>query len=450
MSTSGGFMRHLIILFMLIFSTTAFATNMYDDLFQTYADCFGLEWKVLKGIANAESGLNGNECKGKYQGLFQESQAYCKGGIKPFSSILSCENRCEPEVNTAAAATHISKSLHCIKRSCGNISLENMILLTYVGHNNGPAVLAHLLRNKACDQTSMQTYIRSFYAKFPGGHLNGVDGDYGVRKWKHGFRVVRSVQQYGATRAFAPKQNLCPINLYTKKANKVVKKIVPTKPVSKVIPKVVDNDKETIIVIGDSHTTQTFGKTLDKLLRDREDFNIVTRGNAGSRPIHYVRSTSLKYGSLTIGKDGRAITKRGKQIVPKLNYLVRKHKPGIVVFALGENMMPLYLRNASEKKQRSVLKLIKHSVSKLMRNLPNEIGCIWIGPPQSSKKYEKPEQWIETLKEATEDQGCTFIDSRRFTKFPAGKNGYHYTSKKGKVVANDWANSVYSSLEDLL
>ena len=80
--------------------------------------------------------------------LFQISKAYCRGGSLKYSYISKedCETkRCDVEVNTAVASYHLDKNFKHIQRKCPNASLEEVILLSYVGHNNGPAVLSHVL-----------------------------------------------------------------------------------------------------------------------------------------------------------------------------------------------------------------------------------------------------------------------------------------------------------------
>lgn len=187
------------------------------DVFSAYGACYGIDWRILKGISKAESGLNPNvKCDKKYAGLFQISKPFCRGGRTPYSSYISLEdcetNRCDVEVNTAVASYHLDKSFKRIQRKCPDATLEEVILLSYVGHNNGPAVLSHVLSKGACKKSEQASAVRSFYDE-RGGSFRGVDADWGERKWKYGQKIANSVKNYGATRVREPINNeLCPIH----------------------------------------------------------------------------------------------------------------------------------------------------------------------------------------------------------------------------------------------
>lgn len=185
------------------------------DVFTAYGACYGLDWRVLKGVAKAESGLNPNVgCDKKYAGLFQVSKAYCRGGSSKYSYISKedCETkRCDVEVNTAVASYYLDKNFKRIQRKCPDASLEEVILLSYVGHNNGPAVLSHVLAKGACKKEDQAKAVRSFYDE-RGGSFRGVDADWGERKWKYGQKIANTVKNLGATRVRVPINNeLCPM-----------------------------------------------------------------------------------------------------------------------------------------------------------------------------------------------------------------------------------------------
>jgi hypothetical protein len=186
------------------------------DVFTAYGACYGLDWRVLKGIAKAESSLNPNVgCDSKYAGLFQISKKYCRSGRQKYSAFISeedCEaKRCDVEVNTAVSSYHLDQNFKRIQRVCPESTLEEVILLSYVGHNNGPAVLSHVLAKKACKKDEQAAAVRSFYDE-RGGSFRGVDADWGERKWKYGQKIADSVKNLGATRIRVPINNeLCPI-----------------------------------------------------------------------------------------------------------------------------------------------------------------------------------------------------------------------------------------------
>ncbi len=186
------------------------------DVFSAYGACYGLDWRVLKGIAKAESSLNPNVgCDKKYAGLFQISKKYCRSGRTKYSGYISeedCESkRCDVEINTAVSSYHLDKNFKRIQRKCPSATLEEVILLSYVGHNNGPAVLSHVLEKGACKKEEQAQAVRSFYDE-RGGSFRGVDADWGERKWKYGQKIADTVKNLGATRVRVPINNeLCPI-----------------------------------------------------------------------------------------------------------------------------------------------------------------------------------------------------------------------------------------------
>lgn len=142
-----------------------------DPLFAAYAACYGYDPTILKAIAKVESGLKPYANPGeKYQGLFQMTQSYCENGLKhgnyPSSLKLDCNNRIEPETNTAAAAATIYQNLKTkILSKCPNASVQDVISLAYVAHNNGPAVMDFAISDKVCTSASIRANVRKFYEK---------------------------------------------------------------------------------------------------------------------------------------------------------------------------------------------------------------------------------------------------------------------------------------------
>ncbi len=184
---------------------TALSTPELEKLFNSYGSCFNLNPGILKGIALAESALDVSAGSGrKYQGLFQMDTAYCAGGLKigkyPSSLGFDCvKSRIDPETNTASAAATIADNIRKIKRTCPSISVDDAMLLLYVGHNNGPAVMGHVLKNKGCTTEQMRLMVRDYYNKQPGKNRKGVDADYGEKKFNYGKKVVNAVRKYNVT-----------------------------------------------------------------------------------------------------------------------------------------------------------------------------------------------------------------------------------------------------------
>ncbi len=211
------------------------APNELDSLFKAYAACYTkdgrvLDWQLLKRIAQAESGLNpgaGENAKTgrKYMGLFAESFAYCNEGItKGKYPYLKCgdatnDQRTDPEVNVAAAAWAIDHNLQIIVSGCPkNTTLEEVLYLSYVAHNNGPGVMGFVVKNNGCAKEQQPIVVSQYYenqdakdgkpgdlrvpciynSKKPsscspdGTKPMSVTPEYGIRKWAYGKKIAKA------------------------------------------------------------------------------------------------------------------------------------------------------------------------------------------------------------------------------------------------------------------
>lgn len=194
--------------------------NSLDGLFNAYASCYGMSGGVLKAFAAIESGLNVKAGEGKkYQGLFQMSMGYCGEGLKlgkyPQILGLTCANRIHPEVNTAATAPTVNYNLKRIIKKCPNITVADAISLLYVGHNNGPGVMKHVINQvpkNGCTPGNIEAHVRGYY-ELRGGKSRGVDTNWGVKKYLYGKnKGVPAAQKYGVTELYPKNVNkeLCP------------------------------------------------------------------------------------------------------------------------------------------------------------------------------------------------------------------------------------------------
>lgn len=126
----------------------------YDSLFQKYAGCAGLDWRILKAIAQMESHFNPRaEHPGThYLGLFQMKAPYCLASITdvvgesvalsmctdPSNSRLSNrENIFNPEFSTFVASHFFKEPAAEINRRCPNLDTRNFVTLLYLFHNMG-------------------------------------------------------------------------------------------------------------------------------------------------------------------------------------------------------------------------------------------------------------------------------------------------------------------------
>jgi hypothetical protein len=201
------------------------SSTTHDETFKAFASCYGIDWRILKSIAAAESGLNADSGaqdaatgvpEAKYLGLFQEDEAYCKSGITDPGAVAGCTGgRLNARLNTAAAATHLSSDLKKIVTACGNNLRQNLLIL-YAGHNNGGGVMNYLLDKHACTEEEQKKTVQQFYDE-KGGSFRGVTSAKGVEKWTYGEKVVSNAAALGVTEAFptgALQPSTCPPKYY--------------------------------------------------------------------------------------------------------------------------------------------------------------------------------------------------------------------------------------------
>lgn len=119
----------------------------YDGIFQQYAPCANLDWRVLKAVAYRESGFR--ECvenRYGFTGLFQVREDTC--ALRRFGRAADCNNLRNPEINTAAAAIgQLAEGARRINQKCPDLTdARRYVTLLYFGHNSGAGALNAVIR----------------------------------------------------------------------------------------------------------------------------------------------------------------------------------------------------------------------------------------------------------------------------------------------------------------
>lgn len=242
----------------------------FDWIFYHYGSaCFGMDWRFLRAVARAESGLDTEQRTGSYVGLFQWKKADCaeRQNMGPFTDFLTCDDLTDPEANTLVSAHRFHRMFtgerfidgvlqsdrswpNAMLDVCPDASAEELVALAYVGHNNGPGVLKHALRflrrsDAGCGYEQQERAVRSYYETSSGTkpateedvercnqrrnvrgrpnrmltvgmrHRKCVTAGYGVDKWKYGIRkIVPFVEKESIERLYHPSEvdpDACPI-----------------------------------------------------------------------------------------------------------------------------------------------------------------------------------------------------------------------------------------------
>jgi len=216
--------------------------------------------------------------------------------------------------------------------------------------------------------------------------------------------------------------------------------------------------ENSVLVIGDSHATSTFGKALDLLLRTLPDTQVTTVGSCGVTPQAFLDGTPSHCGVLEIARaEPDWIVKAQKGKTPQIEKLLSTWRPKLTVVELGANQIHRAYRDpeGAVAESRALAEAIRASGSR----------CLWVGPP-GGREQEKPKHKMNflysVLKQGVADL-CTFTDSRpsslafldyeRVTKSRRRKgDGRHFDAigVVGQQMARRWALSVFRSARNMM
>ncbi len=169
--------------------------------------------------------------------------------------------------------------------------------------------------------------------------------------------------------------------------------------------------------------------------------NVAFFASCGSSPENWLRGepvfhTKCGYRERTPTTDVYKDFRNGKAPpptgTPKLESLLARYKPTIVIVQQGTNWMD---RSLSDDQIRS---FINRFVGTAHRGARRRI--IWIGPPDSSR-FSKVQGRIYRLIWQEIPRGDLVINSRRLTQYVPGKtggDGVHYSKESGEA----WARKV--------
>ena len=205
-----------------------------------------------------------------------------------------------------------------------------------------------------------------------------------------------------------------------------------------------------VLMIGDSLSVSGFGDAVrEHLERQFGRDNVAFFASCGSSPESWLREepvfhTRCGYREKTPTSDVYRDYHNGKKpavvATPKVESLIERYKPTIVIVQLGTNWMDQAL---SDNQIRAVL---ERFISAVHRGGTRRM--IWIGPPDSSR-FSKVQNRIYRLIQQSVRRGDPVIDSRRFTRYVLGKtggDGIHYNRESGEA----WAKPVIASIDQIL
>jgi len=205
-----------------------------------------------------------------------------------------------------------------------------------------------------------------------------------------------------------------------------------------------------VLMIGDSLSVNGFGDVVREHLE--QEFgrqNVAFFASCGSSPESWLEDqkvfyTRCGYREKTPTSDIYRDYHKGKRpppvATPKIETLIERYKPTIVIVQLGTNWMDQTLSDD----------YIRHVLARFVSAVHSNGSrrMIWIGPPDSSR-FSKVQNRIYRLIQQSVPRGDPVIDSRRFTRYVMGKtggDGIHYSRESGEA----WAKPVNASLDQIL
>jgi len=205
-----------------------------------------------------------------------------------------------------------------------------------------------------------------------------------------------------------------------------------------------------VLMIGDSLSVAGFGDAVrEHLERQFGRQNVAFFASCGSSPENWLQNepvfeTRCGYREKTPTSDVYRDYHNGRRpppvATPKIEMLIQRYKPTIVIVQLGTNWMD---QSLSDNQIRAVL---ERFVSTVHRGSTRKM--IWIGPPDSAR-FSKVQNRIYRLIQQSVRPGDPVIDSRRFTRYVLGKtggDGVHYNSESGRA----WARPVIASIDQIV
>jgi hypothetical protein len=203
------------------------------------------------------------------------------------------------------------------------------------------------------------------------------------------------------------------------------------------------NPQTRVLHIGDSHTVGIYGQEIDKHLRST-GAKVESYGSAGSSPSWWLKGTTTRsgfYGKDETGKTDRPADWRTPRQTPKLNTLLDRFQPNVVMVSLGANLINADAKTI-EREVRQIGDMVKAQGAKV----------VWVGPPdgrESNKPTSKQNALYQTLQRVASEYG-DFIDSRPYTEYPkSGGDGVHYWGKEGTRIATEWASKVFDDIQKI-
>lgn len=175
----------------------------YDAVFQKYAGCAGIDWRILKAIAYKESRFDESVTnRYGFTGLFQTKARFCP--LSLYGRGADCQNLTNPDNNAASAVVALASATSIIRNRCPNIDTQNFVTLLYISHNSGVGAMRNVINNPVGGCTgNFESALASFWSARSTRVTNGA------ARASYARAVARQALGYGVQNPFA--EGECPL-----------------------------------------------------------------------------------------------------------------------------------------------------------------------------------------------------------------------------------------------
>ena len=199
-----------------------------------------------------------------------------------------------------------------------------------------------------------------------------------------------------------------------------------------------------ILMIGDSLSAGKFGEAI-QMHFEAKKYHVAAYASCGSSPEHWLRDepdfyTTCGYRQHTASGDVFTDFVHGRPprrtVTPKLESLIERHKPTVVIIQLGTNWMD---RSLTELQMESYL----HRFMKAAQRAPVK-RVVWITPPDSYRFRKVQGKYRQLIRNMAKDEGVLIVESRTHYKLgKTGGDGVHYNSESSE----EWAQQIQKDLD---
>ncbi len=210
-----------------------------------------------------------------------------------------------------------------------------------------------------------------------------------------------------------------------------------------------------VLVVGDSMMVGTFGETLLGVLEQRfGSGGVAMYGSCGSSPESWLPNQPVYVTRCGFRSSVGGVTKileyhNGQRPppveTPKIDALLQKHRPQLVVMQFGTNWFERFQAGLKEDD----LKRKRGQVEEFLA-LIGERPVVWILPPDSTKFSRQTQADVRRfIVEATRSQRVRYVDSLRMTRYvmnKTGSDGIHYNGEDARAWGREAGAAIVGML----